>query len=92
MLLIAIITPALYPMQNKTNNMTESWMISISLLVVYAALIVMVSLNHHKKQDSKKTWKIWILSIGYWEGVFFVSCLLTMLTIFILKWTELLTF
>ncbi len=72
--------------------MTKFWIITISLFAVFATLITWVSWNYYKRRNSGKTWKIWGLSIAYWEGVVVVSCGLIALTLFLLKWTNLLTF
>ncbi len=71
--------------------MTKFWIITISLLVVFTALIAWVLLNHYKRQNSEKMWKLWVFRIGHWEGIVLVSCGLTILTLFLLKWTNLLT-
>ncbi|MRT94682.1 hypothetical protein [Ancylomarina sp. 16SWW S1-10-2] len=72
--------------------MTLYWIISLSLFAIFIVLITWLSWNYYKKQNKEKTWKIWGLNISYWEGVATVSCGLTVLTLFLLKWINLLTF
>ena len=72
--------------------MTSFWIITVSLLVVYTILTALVSLNYYKRQNSEKLWKLLGLRIGFWQGAVLVSIGLTMLTLFLLKWTNLLTF
>ncbi len=61
-------------------------------MTVFAILITRVSWNYYKRQNSEKTWKIWALRIAYWEGIVLVGCGMTILTLFLLKWTNLLIF
>ncbi len=70
--------------------MTTFLIIAIALFAVFIALITWVSWNYYKRQYSGKTWKIWGFSISYWEGIVTISCGLTILTIFILQWTNIL--
>ena len=72
--------------------MTKFWIITILLIAVFAVLITKVSWNNYKKQNRKNTWKIWGLRMAYWEGIVWVSSGLIIVTLFLLKWTNLLTF
>ena len=72
--------------------MTKYWIIPISLFAIFMVKVTCISWKYYKKQYNEKTWKIWGLSISYWEGVATVSSGLTILTLFLLKWTNLLRF
>ncbi len=71
--------------------MTNFWISTILLFAALAALITWVSFNYHKRKNSEKNWKTWLFSTP-WEGLIVLSCGLTVLTVYVLKWTDILTF
>ena len=71
--------------------MTLFWIITISLFAVIAALITRVSYNYYKSKNSEKNWKTWMFRTP-WEGLIVLGCGMTVLAIFLLKWTKVLTF
>ena len=72
--------------------MIKFWIILFLLLAIFTFIIGKVSLKHYKKENSEKMWRQQGMRTRYWQGVILVSFGLTSLTVFILKWTHVITF
>lgn len=70
--------------------MLTFWILSTSLLVFFTLLLGKFSLKYYKKNISEKTWKQQGLRTRYWQGIILAGFILTCITIYILKLTDLL--
>ncbi|MCM4158224.1 hypothetical protein DHD80_19715 [Gramella sp. AN32] len=66
--------------------------IAISIFIITTFFCWKILSNYNKKQLGKKVSKQWNSKLYLWQGVIFSSTGLTFLTMFILKWTNVLTF
>ncbi|TVZ28103.1 hypothetical protein JM83_3203 [Gillisia sp. Hel_I_86] len=65
---------------------------AISIFIITTFLCWKILSNYNKKQLGKKMSKQWNSKLYLWQGVIFSSTGLTFLIIFLLKWTEVLSF
>ena len=72
--------------------MTKIWIIAILLFLIVTFLIWKFTKEYVKNVYGKKMFKQWGTRAIYWHGALFVSGGLTVLIIFLLKWTNVLTF
>ncbi len=73
--------------------MENIWIIAIGLFLIILFFYWRISKNYFKKEVfSKGTWKTGVTKLSYWQGAILVSSGATTLIIFILKWTNILTF
>ncbi len=68
------------------------WIIAISVFLISIFLFWKFTKGHFKKEYGKKIWNHWGSRIFYWQGVIFVGTGVTFFIMFLLKWTNLLTF
>ena len=64
----------------------------MSLIIVYTVITALVRLNYYKRQNSEKMWRLLGLRISFWQEAVLISIGLTIFTLFLLKWTNLLSF
>lgn len=72
--------------------MEKIWIIAISLFLIITFLFWKTTKGHFRKEYGKKIWKQWGTKTFYWQGAIFVGIGGTSLIMFILKWTNVLTF
>lgn len=65
---------------------------AISIFLITTFLCWKILSNYNKKQLGKKMHKQWNSKLFLWQGVIFSSTGLTFLMMFLLKWTNTLTF
>lgn len=66
--------------------------IAIILFCIIIFIFWKITANFRKKEYSQKMWKLWGVRTFYWEGAIYISTGITILIMFILKWTHILTF
>lgn len=69
----------------------NTMIIAISIFIISSFLSWKILSNFSKKQLGKRMFKQWNSKLYLWQGVIFCGTGLTVLIIFLLKWTELLT-
>jgi uncharacterized membrane protein YidH (DUF202 family) len=72
--------------------MTKFWIITAIIFIVLTIIIAKFSYNSVRKESSAKMWKIGNGRTVYWEGVVVASSGMTILTMAILHFTNVLTF
>lgn len=74
--------------------MNKVWLIAIAitLFIIVISLFWRITASFRKKEYSQKMWKLWGVRTFYWEGAIYISTGITILIMFILKWTNVLTF
>ncbi|MFL2580073.1 MAG: hypothetical protein ACJ0QQ_08420 [Parvicellaceae bacterium] len=73
--------------------MGNIWIIAIGLFLIILFFYWRISKNYFKNEVfSKGTWKTGVTQLSYWQGAILVSSVATTLILFILKWTNILTF
>ncbi|MDO7170596.1 hypothetical protein [Mariniflexile sp. AS56] len=74
--------------------MEKIWLavIAASLFLLSIFLFWRITARFRKKEYSEKMWKLWGTRTFYWEGAIYISTGVTVLIMFILKWTHVLTF
>ncbi len=72
--------------------MENIWIIAISVFVLSIFLFWKLTKGHFKKEYGKKIWKHWGARTFYWQGAIFVGTGVTFLTMFLLKYANVLTF
>ena len=73
--------------------MVNIWIIAIGLFLIILFFYWRISKNYFKNEVfSKGTWKTGVTQFSYWHGAILVSSGATTPIIYILKWTNILTF
>lgn len=72
--------------------MEKNWVLAIALFLIITFLFWRITNGHFKKEYGNKMWKLWGTRTFYWQGAILLSSGLTILIIFLLKWTNVLTF
>ena len=74
--------------------MEKSWLIGITILIFLIVLFFYwkFTVGPYKRANSEKMRKLWGIRTFYWEGLIYGSTGITILILFILKWTNVLTF
>jgi hypothetical protein len=68
------------------------WMLAILILLVVGFLFWKLTAPYSRKQAGNKMWKLWSTRLYYWQTVIYASTGITVLVLFILKWTHVVTF
>ena len=72
--------------------MENNWIITTAIFLIIN-FIFYKSLNDYvKKEYGEKMWKIWGNKLYFWQSSIFVSTLGTALIMYLLKWSNVLTF
>jgi hypothetical protein len=74
--------------------MEKNWIIGITILIFLGITFLYWKLTkgYAENEYGKKMWKQWGTRTYYWTGALFISGGLTILTMFLLKWGNILTF
>ena len=74
--------------------MEKSWLIGILILIFLTVLFFYrkFTFGSYKKSNSEKMRKLWGMRTYYWEGLIYGSTGITILILFVLKWTGVLIF
>lgn len=62
------------------------------IFLVITLLTVKLSWESYRKENSERMWKLWGMRTMYWQGVIIISSGLTILTMLLLKWSNILVF
>jgi len=66
--------------------------IAISLFLISSFVFYRLTLNYCENEYAHKKWAVWQERMYHWQGVFFLSSGFTILALFALKWSNLVTF
>ncbi len=73
--------------------MENIWIIITVLFLIVIFIYRRISKDYFKNEVfSEGTWKNWGTRLFYWQGAIFISGVFTTLIIFLLKWTNVLSF
>jgi len=72
--------------------MENIWLMAVLLFLILTFLFWKLTREHFKKEYGPKKWEKWGTRIFYWQGVIFVGTGGTFLILYILNWTNILTF
>lgn len=72
--------------------MEKIWIIAIAFFLIITYVFWRLTSGHFKKEYGKRMWNQWGTRLFYWQGAVFTSTIITILGMFLLKWTNLLTF
>lgn len=72
--------------------MEKIWVLALLLFLIITFLFYRITRGHFKKEYGEKTWKQWGTRLFYWQGAIFVGAGGTFLIMYLLKWTNVLTF
>jgi len=72
--------------------MDKNVVIAISLFVIVTFLFWKFTSDYYKKGYGEKLWNQWDTRLFFWQGVIYTCTGITALLLFILKWTNVLTF
>lgn len=74
--------------------MDKTWLITLALIFfLILNFLFYKTLNvYYKNEFGKKMWKLGGTRVYFWQGSIFVSTLGTALIMYILKWSNILTF
>jgi Flp pilus assembly protein protease CpaA len=74
--------------------MEKIWVLitAIVLLFFYAFLLWRLTSGDTKKEYGSKMWKHWPTRLYFWQGIILYSVGFTIITMFLLKWGNILTF
>ncbi len=68
--------------------MSIPYTIIFILLIVFTLLSGLVALWVYQNKNPDKNWKVQGLTIGFWGGAAVIGIVLTAITTFLLKWTQ----
>lgn len=72
--------------------MENIWILAIGIFLVITFLFWILTSGHFKKENGTKMWKQWSTRTFYWQGVISVGTAGTFITMYVLKWANVLTF
>ena len=72
--------------------MVNFWVVSIITFFISTFLLSRITLETNKKEIGDKMWKNFGFRTHYWKLLLLCSLGITTLILFILKWTEIVTF
>ncbi len=72
--------------------MAKIWVIAIAIFLIINFLFWWLTSGHFKKEYGEKIWKKWGTRLFYWQGAIFTSTGITILIMYLLKWSNILTF
>jgi hypothetical protein len=74
--------------------METTWTIIIALLIfiIFIFLFWKLTNGYAKKEYGKKMWKHWPTRLSYWQAAILYSMGFTGITLFLLKWVNVLSF
>jgi hypothetical protein len=74
--------------------MEKKWIVVIALLIflVFIFLFWRLTRGYAKTGYGTKLWTHWPTRLSYWQAALLYSMGLTMITLFLLKWSKILTF
>ena len=67
-------------------------LIAVAIFIVFLFLFNKIVAVNAKKEYSKKEWKHWPTRLNYWQAAILYSTSFTVVTVFLLKWTNILSF
>lgn len=74
--------------------MDKTWILLTAALIFVLFIFIYWRLTHGyaKKKYGMKVWKHWPMRLSYWQSAVLYSVGFTFLTMFLLKWSDILTF
>lgn len=74
--------------------MDKIWILLIAVLIFIVSTFLFLKFGgrYYKKEYGKKMWKQWPTRLYNWQAAIFYGVVLTMIVMFLLKWTNVLTF
>jgi hypothetical protein len=72
--------------------MEKNWIIAIAIFLLINFLYSKVLKEYVKKEFGKKWLKIWGNKVYFWQSSIFISTVGTVLIMYLLKWSHVLTF
>ena len=72
--------------------MYKIWIIAISVFIIITFLFWKLTIGYFKKEYKNKEWKLWGTKTFYWQGTLFICGGITVLTLFLLKEVNVLSF
>ena len=72
--------------------MEKIWIIGISLFLIVTFLFWRLTHNYSRKKYGEKMWKRGETKLVYWQVAIYISIGITFLIMYLLKWTNILTF
>ncbi|PWK19242.1 hypothetical protein [Xanthomarina spongicola] len=70
----------------------EILLIAILIFLIFIFLFWVLTSGYAKKEYGTKVWKHWPTRLSYWQAAILYSMGLTAITMFLLKWGNLLNF
>ena len=74
------------------KDMNTFWIISIPLFIIVTAVIAKFTLKKFREESDDREWRLWAGRSTYWQLVSLCSFGITVLLMFILKWTSIIDF
>jgi len=73
--------------------MEKKWILLIAVLIfiIFTFLLLRLGSGYVKKEYGTKMWNSWPSRLYNWQAVIFYSVVLTIITMFLLKWVNVLT-
>ena len=74
--------------------MEKKWifLIAILIFIIFMFLFLRLGNAYFKNEYGTKMWNHWPTRLSNWQAAIFYSIVLTIITMFLLKWTTVLTF
>ena len=72
--------------------MEKNWIIAFSLFVIFTFLFWLLTKDYFKKENGELMWKQWGTQLYFWQGALYTGAGLTFLTMFLLRWANVLNF
>lgn len=68
------------------------WLFAIALFSIITFLFWKLTKDHFRKEVGPKMWRKWRTRTFYWQGAIFVGTGGTFLILFLLEWTNIISF
>lgn len=74
--------------------MEKKWILVIAIMIFIAFTFLILSLGsvYYKKEYGTKMWKQWPTRLYNWQAAIFYSLILTTITMYLLKWANVIDF
>tara|TARA_B100000809_G_scaffold266636_1_gene330412 strand:- start:341 stop:568 length:228 start_codon:yes stop_codon:yes gene_type:complete len=74
------------------DNMAKFWIIAAVIFIVTTVIVAKLTVKKFRKQTGERNWKLWYGRATYWEILCASTFGITMLLMFVLKWTSIIDF
>lgn len=72
--------------------MNNFWIIAVPIFMIVTAVIALLTIRKFRKESDDREWRLWAGRSTYWQLITLCSFGITLLLMFILKWSDIIDF